>query len=37
MALEGASREQIAARLGEDFELDDAGRLADEVLALAAK
>ena len=26
MALEGASREQIADRLGEDFELDDAGR-----------
>jgi outer membrane biosynthesis protein TonB len=37
MALEGASREQIAARLGEDFELDDAGKLVDEVLALAAK
>jgi hypothetical protein len=37
MALEGASRDQIAARLDQDFKLDDAPRLVDEVLALAAK
>ncbi len=37
MALDGVSREQIAARLGEDFKLDDADKLVDEVLALAAK
>lgn len=37
MALDGASREQITARLGEDFALDDAGELADEVLARARR
>lgn len=37
MALDGASREQIAARLGEDFALENPGELADEVLARARK
>jgi hypothetical protein len=37
MALDGASREQIAARLSEDFELDDAAGLAGEVLARAGR
>jgi outer membrane biosynthesis protein TonB len=37
MALEGASREQIVAKLEGDYELDDAGAVADEVIALAAK
>jgi outer membrane biosynthesis protein TonB len=37
MALEGASRERIADRLRDDFELDDPGKLVDEVLALTAK
>ncbi len=37
MALDGASREQIATRLGEDFALGNAGELADEILARARK
>jgi hypothetical protein len=37
MALEGASREQIAAKLTEDYELDNRDKLVDEVLALAGK
>jgi len=37
MALEGASREQIIAKLEDDYELDDPGAVADEVIALAAK
>ena len=37
MALDGASRERIADRLRDDFELDDPGQLVDEVLALTAE
>jgi ElaB/YqjD/DUF883 family membrane-anchored ribosome-binding protein len=37
MALDGSARDRILAKLSEDFELDDAGALVDEVLALAAK
>jgi outer membrane biosynthesis protein TonB len=37
MALEGASREQIVAKLEDDYELDDPGAVADQVIALAAK
>ena len=37
MALDGASRELIADRLRDDFELDDPGKLVDEVLALTAE
>jgi outer membrane biosynthesis protein TonB len=37
MALEGASREQIVAKLHQDYELDDPGAVADQVIALAAK
>jgi outer membrane biosynthesis protein TonB len=37
MALEGASRDEIVARLEDDYELDDSGAVADEVIALAAK
>ena len=35
MALEGASREQIVARLDQDYALDDPGAVADQVIALA--
>jgi outer membrane biosynthesis protein TonB len=37
MALEGASREQIVAKLQGNYELDDPGAVADQVIALAAK
>ena len=37
MALDGASREAIEAHLAEQYSLDDAGTIADDVLALAAK
>jgi outer membrane biosynthesis protein TonB len=37
MALEGASREEIDARLAAEYELDDRAKLLDEVLALAGK
>ena len=37
MALEGASREEIESHLAESYELDDAGAIVDDVLALAAK
>jgi outer membrane biosynthesis protein TonB len=37
MALDGASREQIEAHLAEEYALDDAGAIVDDVLALAAK
>jgi outer membrane biosynthesis protein TonB len=37
MALEGASRDEIVAKLEADYELDDPGSVADQVLALAAK
>ena len=37
MALDGASREQIEARLAEEYALADAGAVVDDVLALAAK
>jgi hypothetical protein len=37
MALEGAQRDEIVALLSGDYELEDAARLVDEVLALAAK
>lgn len=35
MALDGASREEIEAKLAEDFALADSGKLVDEVLAVA--
>ena len=35
MALDGASREEIEAKLAEDFALADSGTLVDEVLAVA--
>jgi outer membrane biosynthesis protein TonB len=37
MALEGASRDEIVAKLEADYELGDSGSVADQVLALAAK
>ena len=37
MALDGASKEAIAAHLAEHYELDDAGAIADDVLALSGK
>jgi hypothetical protein len=37
MALEGASRDEIVAKLEADYELGDAGSVADQVLALAGK
>jgi outer membrane biosynthesis protein TonB len=37
LALEGASREQIEAKLAAEYDLDDAGAIADDVLALAGK
>jgi vacuolar-type H+-ATPase subunit H len=37
MALEGASRGDIVALLSTDYELEDAGKLVDEVLVLAGK
>jgi outer membrane biosynthesis protein TonB len=37
MALDGASRETIEAHLAEHYSLDNAGTIADDVLALAAK
>ncbi len=37
LALDGASHESIVAHLGRDYELDDAGALADEILAVAGK
>jgi len=37
MALDGASRDEIAARLAADYELDDAEAIVDDVLALAGK
>ncbi len=37
MALDGASSEQIAAKLSEDYELEDADGLITEVLARAGK
>ena len=37
MALDGASREEIEAHLAEEYALEDAGALVDDVLALAAK
>jgi outer membrane biosynthesis protein TonB len=37
MALEGASRDEIVAKLEADYELGDPGSVADQVLALAAK
>ncbi len=37
MALDGASREEIEAHLAEEYALDDAGAIVDDVLALAAK
>jgi hypothetical protein len=37
MALDGASREQIESRLAEEYSLEDAGAVVDDVLALAAK
>jgi outer membrane biosynthesis protein TonB len=37
MALEGASREEIVARLDADYALADSGAVADQVLALAGK
>ena len=35
MALDGASRDEIEAKLTEDFELADGAKLVDEVLAVA--
>jgi hypothetical protein len=35
MALDGASREEIEAKLAEDFVLADGSKLVDEVLAVA--
>jgi hypothetical protein len=37
MALEGASRDEIVARLDADYDLGDSGAVADQVLALAGK
>jgi hypothetical protein len=37
LALEGASRDEIVARLDADYELGDAGAVADQVLGLADK
>jgi hypothetical protein len=37
MALEGASRDEIVAKLEADYELGDPGSVADQVLALAGK
>jgi outer membrane biosynthesis protein TonB len=37
MALEGASRDEIVAKLDADYELGDPGAVADQVLALAGK
>ena len=37
MALDGASREEIEAKLAEDYALADSAKLVDEVLAVAAK
>jgi hypothetical protein len=37
MALDGASREEIEGHLAENYELDDAGSLVDDVLALSSK
>jgi len=37
MALDGASREEIEAHLAENYALDDAGSLVDDVLALSSK
>ncbi|MGH2952817.1 MAG: hypothetical protein ACRDK9_02195 [Solirubrobacterales bacterium] len=37
MALEGASREQIEAKLAADYDLEDRAKLLDEVIAAAGK
>jgi hypothetical protein len=37
LALDGSSRDDIVARLNADYELADAGALADEILAVAGK
>jgi outer membrane biosynthesis protein TonB len=37
MALDGASRDQITAKLAAEYDLDDAGVIVDDVLALAGK
>jgi outer membrane biosynthesis protein TonB len=37
MALEGASRDEIVAKLDADYAVDDPGAIADQVLALADK
>jgi outer membrane biosynthesis protein TonB len=37
MALEGASRQQIDAKLASDYELEDRAKLLDDVLAAAGK
>lgn len=37
MALNGASRDAIESQLAENYTLDDAGAIADDVLALATK
>jgi hypothetical protein len=37
MALEGASRDEIDAKLAADYELEDRGKLVEDVLAAAGK
>jgi len=37
MALDGATRDQIEAKLADDYDLDDPGTIVDDVLALAGK
>jgi hypothetical protein len=37
MALDGAARDEIVAKLDADYALDDSGAVADEVLTLAGK
>ncbi len=37
MALDGSSRDEIVSHLDADYALDDAGGLADEILAIAGK
>jgi hypothetical protein len=37
MALEGASRDEIVAKLEADYDLGDSGAVADQVISLAAK
>jgi outer membrane biosynthesis protein TonB len=37
MALDGAGRDEIVTRLDADYTLDDAGGIADEILAVAGK